>query len=144
MTFKETLKLAGMTFLVTIAGTVIYTYVHMLIFQVEFSLGSVFFGQLILMALFCGLSIFVFYSRKEITDEAMRNRLIIHFILMYIIIVGLCLYWRWILPKASHIFFVSITIFLSYFAIWIIIFIENRNTADRLNNIIALRKKKQK
>lgn len=142
MSFKEAAKWAILAFLITMSGIVVYTYLHMLIFDVEFSLGKKYFGELIRLSLICGVSMFWYYNKRDISNIQMRIKMIIHFVVLYALVMVLCLRWRWILPRASHIVFLSIVIICSFVTVYLTMFIEDKITAKKLNEIFALKKKK--
>lgn len=144
MNFKEVTKLAATAAVIALAGTVVGAYAHLAIFEpVAPNLTAAFFQQMIIMALVCGALCFIFYSRKELDAVHMRVRMGIHFTATVAAVLALALYWRWILPRFTHIALVVVCIVLAYVAVIAAMFWSNKATADRLNDIIRRNKEKK-
>lgn len=125
-------------------GIVIFAFAHMGIFDVDLMSRRVQFGQFILFSFLCALSMFIFYSPKDISDRAMILRQCIHFCFMLGGTLALSLFWRWILPTPQQIVFMIVGVVIVYALVFAAIMIENRRTADRLNQAIQRRKCRRK
>lgn len=143
MDIREVLKLAGRGFLVSNACINVYVLLHMKIFHVDFSLGYEFFLRVFIFSLLCSLTVFIFYSSKIISKQQMRVRTFIHSIILTSMILGLTLYWRWILPKASHILSLLVAIAVGYSLMVFGLLLKDKTTADQLNELIRARRNKK-
>ena len=140
---KEVARYALVCFLITMTGIVIFVFVHMQLFAVDLVIRQTQFGQFILFSFFCALSMFIFYSRRDISDREMLLRQAIHFSLITAGTMFLCLLWRWILPQTRYVVFMLAVIVIVYSIILSVVLIENQHAANQLNRAIQRRKNKR-
>ncbi len=137
MSFMNLLKSIALNFLIILGGCFLAATVFCSIFanSVIFVLKDLW--MIVLMAFTSSLTIFVYYSKREISKKSMKYRKIIQFLMVVICIFGIGFAKDWIekdsVPQLVVMFFFVVVVF---FAISTYNYIINRKVAERMNHAL--------
>jgi|GEM_PF-1399758 len=137
MSLMNLLKSIALNFLIILGGCFLAATVFCSIFanDVIFALKDLW--MIVLMAFTSSLTIFVYYSKREISKKSMKYRKIIQFLMVVICIFGIGLAKDWIdkdsVPQLVVMFVIVVVVF---FAISTYNYIINRKVAERINHAL--------
>ena len=134
---KEIVEVFFVIFAIAIVGNA--TWVH---FEgIESIQVSIIFGILIL-SFATSLTCIVFYSRRELNRREVLIRYLIHFVLVFAIVLGFATYMGWMywgMPIIVIRF--CIFVFILYLAVHGVVFLQTKMLADQLNKKLKERYK---
>lgn len=136
MTFREIMKYIVDIGPKILTGLVLLVYTYSSIFMPDIIFAKSTFSKMITLTLMCCILTFVLYSKKELSSKKMRNRFIIHCILLATTAPGLILYWNW-LPRTFFCYVIGVLVALAIYALVMLhMYIKYKNVTDQLNAII--------
>lgn len=116
----------------TIIASALYVTLNMNIQDVQ--LDVMFLWQAIFLSALCALSIFIYYSKHELSKRQHLVRRIIHFIVINVIMLFGSIYFEWIASdKLWNIIFMLLLIISVYLIVTFAVFLNNKAVANQLN-----------
>lgn len=140
MSLKESLKLSAYIFVVGVFGLTVGFSIYTKIFLPVHPFNYFVFDQILLIAALCGLTGFVYYSKKDISNFQMGVRIVIHLLLVIGIVLSLGARWRWIMPSPLGWVIFTAFIILSFFVALLVSGAISEKVAKQLN--ASLRKRR--
>lgn len=137
MTLKEILQIMVIAFCIGITGLTVGLFLFHTVFMPDAVITIKKLGQMLLLVLAGDALFFIFYSKKELTVVQVRIRMVIHLVAMVTLVIGLILYWGWLLPhETSWIILVAAGTLVVYGIVAAIVFYRDRKTARKFNEVI--------
>lgn len=116
------------------ASILICTTVFCTVFPPDQKFGVDLLWQIIVMGLLCTMTLFIFYTKKELGKKKMMARQIIHIAVLLALLLSLSYSWGWIDGGS----FVQVALFLAmvacvYLVVTFLSFRRDKKIAERLN-----------
>lgn len=128
------IKNIARTFIYILAGITICSALYITIFIPEAVLSVMLLWQIILMSAISSCGSLVYCSKKELSKQSMKVRIILHYLYTSMVVLGGAFLFGWI---KSNVFPEIIVLFLlmtiQYSMIMIFMFRKEEKTADHLN-----------
>ena len=133
----STIKSMLQVFINVTAGNTIGAAVYLTVFDRDYQFNYTFLWQFIGISVICALGDLIFYARKELSKKQIKFRLVLHYILVNIIVIGGAFIFGWVEPgEIINIIFLFGLVSAIYICITTAMFNNDKKTAEELNKIL--------
>jgi hypothetical protein len=130
----STLKWVFLTFVYVLAGSILSTAIFITIFFPNDRFTIALIWQVIAMAALTAPGTLLFTSKKEIGKKSMKLRQVIHFIYIYIVVMGTAILCDWMsIQSIIQPIVLLILIGTVYFGVCYVMFRQSEKEADSIN-----------
>lgn len=134
---REFFKKLLQAYFIIVTCTLFSSALFITIFNHGAKVSSGFLWQVLLFSLGATLTMFILYSKKELSKSALIIRKILHYISLNILLISLGIYWGWFsIDYMFQIFVIVINVAVVYAIVEALLCFSNIKQAERFNEKI--------